>query len=131
MNTESYSQIGQFGKPYLKGNVLPRDQYKYCKTLSHNINSTNYCKPKDCYYTSKKWLNMPWMKKNVKPTDHAEFSIHNRISSDAGKQYFGGDYNRLNYSMYTPFQYDPTWQEFKNIKKFPNGCRTLYNHRFV
>ena len=131
MNTASHSQIGQYGRPYLGGATLPKDTYKYCKLLKNNVNSTNYCGPKDCYYTTDEWLNMPWMKKGVKPTDHAEFSIHNRISSDAGKQYFGGDYNRLNYSSYTPFQFDPTWNEFKNPKKFPNGCRSLYNHRFV
>lgn len=130
MNTDSYSQIGQYGRPFLGGQTLPKDTYKYCNTLKHNINATNYCGPKSCYYTTKQWLEMPWMKKRVAPTDHAAFSIHNRISG-GDTQYFGGDYNRLNYSKYTPYQFDPTWNEFKNPNKFPNGNRTLYNHRFV
>jgi len=128
MNTASHSQIGQYEKPYLGGGVLPTESFKYCRILKNNVNSTNYCSPSDCYYTSKTWLETPWMKRgmNIKPIDHAEYSVNNRISGESRKQNFGGDY-----SPYTPFQFDPTWNEFKNPKKFPNGCKSLYNHRFI
>lgn len=122
MNTQHYSTISQSqsGQPYLqKSNI---GTAKYCKTLEHNINATNYCKPNACYMS-------PIKKSFVKPTDHAQFSINNRISSN--NQYFGSDYNRLGYSGYTPYQYDPTWEEPNILKMFPNGCKTFSHHRFV
>lgn len=127
MNTASHSQIGQYGKPYLGGNTLPKDEYKFCKTLKHNINGTNYCKPDDCYYTTKEWLNMPWMKKGrtVYPKDNSEFNTYNKISSESRQ------YNNLNYSPYTPFQFDPTWNEFNSTKNFPNACHSHHVHRFI
>lgn len=126
MNTSQYSQIGQFQKPYIGGHTLPKDELKYCNILKNNINSTNYCKPDDCYYTTRKWLNMPWMKKDVKPNDHAEFAFCNKITSQSSQST-----QSSNYSPYTPFQYDPTWNEFKNVKKFPNACHSIQTHRFI
>ena len=130
MNTTEYSQIGQYGRPYLGGGTLPMDTYKYCNLLKHNINSSNYCEPKDCYYTTKKWLDMPWMKKgrSVAPNDNAQYITNNRISSTSNAKATSYE---LNYSPYTPFQFDPTWNEFKNPSVFPNGCRSMYNHRFT
>lgn len=147
MNTASHSKIGQYSAPFLHYGTLKdtpvynpdmqdntfKNAHRYCKILSHNINSTNYCKPNECYYTDKDALNAPWMKRGVRATDHAEFSIHNNISG-GDTQYFGGDYNRLKYSNYTPYQHDPTWNESmrdRMLKKFPNACRTFSHHRFV
>jgi hypothetical protein len=150
MNTSTHSKIGQYGAPFLHYGTLKdtpvynplmlngifKNNRRYCKILRHNINSTNYCKPDKCYYTDINDLktNPPgWMKRGVRALDHAEYSVHNNISG-GDTQYFGGDYNRLKYSQYTPFQHDPTWDDSmrdRMMKKFPNACKSFHHHRFV
>lgn len=85
----------------------------YCKILQHNTNAMNFCTQNKCYMVNP---NAPWIKTKVKWQDNADFSINNRISENTS--YFGGEFNRLHYSLYTPFQYDPTWEEYKFPKRF-------------
>lgn len=84
----------------------------YCKILSHNTNATNFCQQKPCYMVN---ANSPWIKKRVEWHDNAAFAINNRIVSNTN--YFGGEYNRLHYSHYTPFHYDPTWQDYRIVQR--------------
>lgn len=125
MNNQYHSGIRQsvIPRPYLSDRISG-DTNRYCKLLAKNINRTNYCKPDRCHYTDGSLKNMPWMKRSVRATDNAEFVSINRISG-------GNMGSGLKYGTYTPFQRDPTWEESKMLKMFPNGCKTLYNHRFV
>lgn len=91
---------------------------RYCDLLSHNVNNLNFCPPKPCYAFNE---NAPWIKRRVRWQDNADFSINNRISENT--QYFGGEYNRLHYSSYTPYQYDPTWEDPAILRHFPNGIK--------
>lgn len=96
-------------KPYFSGSNV-RDTKRYCNLLKNNTTASKFsgCDPDPCYYTAGNLQKMPWMLKSVRPTDHAQFSINNRISG-GNIQYFGGEYNRLHYSSYKQFQSDPTW----------------------
>ena len=145
MNTSAHSKIGQYGAPFLHYGTLKdtpvynpymndnrfKNNHRYCKILKHNVNSTNYCAPDKCYYTDKNAEAPSWMKRGVRALDHAEYSIHNNIS---GGDTHAGDYNRLKYGKFTPFQHDPTWDDSMRdriMKRFPNACKSFHHHRFV
>lgn len=81
---------------------------KYCKILTHNTNAMNFCQQKPCYMVNEK---APWIKNRVGWYDNAAFTINNRIVSNTN------DFEKLHYSSYTPFHYDPTWQDYRIIKR--------------
>ena len=99
----------------------------HCELWKRNTNKHNFCSDK-CYQVD---YNSKWLKQRVRPTDHAAFSVQNRISG-GDTQYFGGEYNVLHYSRYTPYQFDPTWEEPNVTWRFPNSHNSggSYGSRF-